>query len=215
MLRLLSGLLLGAVLLCAAESKSALETNSKGWKDLTSLKGWTRVPIPKTAALDPQSQWKFDSKTKTLICEGDKGHELLRSDAQYKDFIIHAEWRFKKLDANPKYNSGVLVRTSDNAEFFTQGQIGPGPNVWLFADYEINGKKQRVNLRDTMTAQRGRPPGEWNTYEMTVQGPKVSLWVNGETIGSLEPVGLAQGHVGLEAEGFYIEFRNVKIKELK
>lgn len=213
LLRPLSAVLLGAALLCAAESKSALESDPKGWTDLTTLKGWTRVPIPKTATLNAENQWKFDAKTKTIICEGDKGHEMLRSDATYKDFILHAEWRFKKIDANPKYNSGVFVRTSKDGEYMTQGQVGPGPAVWLFMDYAgPDGKKARVNLRDQMKAERVRPPGEWNTYEMTAEGSKVALWVNGETIGFIEPVGLAEGHVGLEAEGFYIEFRNVKIK---
>ena len=217
MLRLFSGLTLAAVLLYGAESKSALETSPKGWTDLTTLKGWTRLPIPKTAALNPENQWKYDAKTRTLICEGDKGHEILRSDATYSDFIIHVEWRFKKIegDPQPRYNSGVFVRTSADGDSMTQAQVGPGPNVWLFSDYPVDGAKKRVNLRDQMTAQRTRPPGEWNTYEVTAQGPKVSLWVNGETIGALEPVGLLSGHVGLEAEGFYIEFRNVKIKPLK
>jgi hypothetical protein len=217
MLRLLNGLILAAALTCAAESKSALETNSKGWQDLTMLKGWTRLPLPITAKLNPENQWRYDAQTRTLICEGDKGHEILRSDAKYKDFVFHVEWRFKKVegDPQPRYNSGVFVRTSEDGDFMTQAQVGPGPNVWLFADYPVDGKKQRVNLRDQMTAQRTRPPGEWNTFELTAQGPKVSLWVNGETIGAIEPVGLLDGHVGLEAEGFYIEFRNVKIKPLK
>jgi hypothetical protein len=214
MLRLLSGLLAGVALLCAADAKSALETDTKGWKDLTTLEGWTRVPIPKTAALNPDNQWKFDAKTKTIICVGDKGHEMLRSDAKYKDFILHAEWRFKKVEGESKYNSGVMVRTSTDGDYMTQGQVGPGPAVWLFMDYPVDGKKTRVNLRDQMKAERVRPPGEWNTYEMTAKGNKVSLWVNGETIGSIEPTGLLEGHVGLEAEGFYIEFRNVKIKQL-
>jgi hypothetical protein len=212
MLRLCSCLLALSVLASAAESKSALETSPKGWQDLTSLKGWTRVPIPKTAALSPEDQWRYDSESKTIICEGDKGHEMLRSDAQYKDFILHVEWRLKEIDGDPRYNSGVFVRTSADGEYFTQAQVGKGPAVWLFADYAQDGKKQRINLRDQMTAQRVRPPGEWNTYEITAKGPVVSLWVNGETIGQIETVPFPQGHIGLEAEGFYIEFRNVRVK---
>ena len=217
MLRLFSvTIILGGALLCAAESKSALELDAKGWKDLTSAKGWVRFPIPKTAALNPENQWRYDPKLKILICTGDKGHEILRSDGEYKDFILHAEWRFQRLDgAEPKYNSGVFVRTSPDGDYMTQAQVGPGPNVWLFADYPVDGKKTRVNLRDQMTAQRVRPAGEWNIYEITVKGPKADLWVNGETIGSMEKIPVAKGYVGLEAEGFYIEFKNVKIKELK
>jgi hypothetical protein len=212
MLRLCSSLLVVAALLYAADSKSALETDASGWQDLTTLKGWTRVPIPKTASLSPEDQWKYDPQSRTISCEGDKGHEMLRSNTQYKDFVLHVEWRLKKIDGDPRYNSGVFVRTSADGEYFTQAQVGRGPAVWLFADYLQDGKKQRVNLREQMTAQRVRPPGEWNTYEITANGPVVSLWVNGETIGQIDTVPFEQGYIGLEAEGFYIEFRNVKLK---
>ena len=216
MLRLASVTIIGAALLCsAAESRSALESDPKGWKDLTPAKGWVRLPIPTTATLNPENQWRYDAKLGLLICTGDKGHEMLSSDREYSDFVYHVEWRFARLDGEPKYNSGVFVRTSADGDYMTQGQTGPGPNAWLFKDYPENGKKVRVNLRDQMTAQRVNPPGEWNTFEMTVKGPKADLWVNGETIGSIESIPLAKGYVGLEAEGFYIEFRNVKIKELR
>jgi hypothetical protein len=97
-----------------------------------------------------------------------------------------------------------------------QAQTGPGPNAWLFSDTPgPDGRKQRINLRDRMTAQRVHPPGEWNTFELTVDGPRVTLWVNGENIGMLEPAYTSRGYIGLEAEGFPIEFRNVRIKRLK
>ena len=139
---------------------------------------------------------------------------MLRSDKEYSDFVFHVEWRFKKLDGDPqpRYNSGVFVRSSEDGNYFVQAQVGAGPNVWLFGDFPVDGKKARVNLREKMTAEKTLPPGNWNTYEMTVQGSNVSFAVNGETIGTYENVPVATGYVGLEAEGFEIEFRNVKLK---
>ena len=184
---------------------------------MTAAKGWVRVPIPTTATLNPQNQWRYDPKLKLMICEGDKGHEMLRSAREYKDFILHVEWRFARAEGKeqPRYNSGVFVRASADGEYFVQGQLGGGPNVWLFADYPVDGKKQRVNLRDQTKAERTHPAGQWNVFEMTVKGPTVSLWVNGETIGSYDKVPVEKGYIGLEAEGFYIEFGNVKLKELR
>ncbi len=215
MLRPFSGLVLAAALLSAAESPAAFQAGAGGWQDLTTLKGWTRVPIPKTAALNPEDQWKYDPRMKTIICEGDKGHEMLRSNTQYKDFVLHVEWRLKKTEGEPRYNSGVFARASADGEYFTQAQVGKGPAVWLFADYPQGGKKHRVNLRDQMTAERVRPPGEWNVYEITAKGPVVSLWVNGATIGQIDNVPSEPGYIGLGAEGFYIEFRNVQVKALR
>lgn len=185
-----------------------------GWTDLTTLKGWTRIPIPATAQLNPDNQWSYDAATRTIRCAGDKGHEMLRSDKEYSDFVLHVEWRFKKLDGNPqpRYNSGAFVRSSADGAYFVQAQVGPGPNVWLFGDYMVDGKKARVNLRETMTKEMTMPPGNWNTYELTAQGTNVSLAVNGVTIGTYENVPAAKGYIGLEAEGFDIEFRNVKLR---
>ena len=217
MMRLLSLLAVSAALVCAAETKSALEADPKGWKDVTPAKGWVRVPIPATATLNPENQWRYDPKLKLLICTGDKGHEMLRSNAEYKDLIFHVEWRFARAEGKeqPRYNSGVFVRSSANGEYFVQAQMGGGPNVWLFADYPVDGKKQRNNLRDQMTAERTRPAGEWNIFELTVKGPTVSLWVNGETIGSIDKVPVDKGYIGVEAEGFYVEFGKMMVKELK
>jgi hypothetical protein len=212
---LCSFLFLGLALSCAGESRSALERFSTGWTDLTAARGWIRVPIPATATLNPENQWSYDPATKILTCTGDKGHEMLRSDREYENFVLHVEWRFRPLEGDPRYNSGVFVLSSPDGRYMVQGQVGPGPNVWLFSDHpDANGKKTRTNLRESMTAQRVRPPGEWNTYELTVQGGSVSMWVNGETIGALDPAYTDKGYIGLEAEGFPIEFRKVKIRGL-
>lgn len=212
---LCSFLFLGLALSCAAESRSALEVSSEGWTDLTEAKGWVRVPIPATAALNPENQWHYDPATKSLTCTGDKGHEMLRSGRQYGgDFVYHVEWRFKPLEGNPRYNSGVFVLASENGEYFYQAQVGPGPKAWLFSDFLVDGKKQRLNLRDQPAPDAVRPPGEWNTFEVTVARQAVTLWVNGENINLVGKTYTDRGYVGLEAEGFPIEFRNVKIKAL-
>src|SRR5687767_12864068 len=111
---LLSVFFLGAALVCA-ETRTLPLRDATGWKDLTTLKGWTRVPIPATAQLNPESQWRFDAEQRVLICEGDKGHEMLRSELQYGSrFVFHVEWRFKPIAGdNPRYNSGVFVLSSE------------------------------------------------------------------------------------------------------
>ncbi|HYO80458.1 MAG TPA: DUF1080 domain-containing protein [Bryobacteraceae bacterium] len=216
-MRLLCSVFLLALSCLSQESRSALEADPRGWRDLTPAKNWKRVPIPSTAALQSENQWRYDRNLGLLICTGDKGHELLRSNREYKDFILHVEWRFRRAEGKeqPRYNSGVMVRSSADGEHFVQAQVGGGPNAWLFADYPVDGKKQRTNLRDSITAERVRPAGEWNVYELTVRGSAVSLWVNGATVGSYDKVPAERGYIGVEAEGFYIEWGNIRMKELK
>jgi hypothetical protein len=218
MCQLLRNLVLGTIAVTAF-GQSALEFNSKGWTDLLpkalGMKGWTRVLAGKSTELHPESQWKIDAAERALICEGDKGHEyLLYQVREYADFTLHAEWRFTKQEGEPAYNSGVLVRTSADGKAFVQAQTGPAGG-WLFGDVPVDGKLTRVNLRDKMTENRVKPAGEWNVYEISARGRTITLWVNGAVVSEWHEAPLTKGYVALEAEGHRIEFRNVKIKELK
>jgi hypothetical protein len=62
---------------------------------------------------------------------------------------------------------------------------------------------------------RVKPAGEWNTLEMTARGKTLTLWVNGAVTCQFRDCGREKGRVGLEGEGFLIEFRNLKGKELR
>lgn len=204
-----------AALACAG-APSALEKDPAGWVDLmpsdAKLSGWTRLPLPPNQKLSDESQWKVTDGV--LVCEGDKGHEALRTEREYTDFILHVEYRYTKVDGDPRYNSGVFARILDQNNWL-QAQAGAGQGGWLFGTALINGEKARTNLRDQLKSERVKPAGEWNVLEVTTRGPQVSLWVNGEVTSVLEGWPALKGPVGLEAEGFRIEFRNVRIKELK
>ena len=69
-------------------------------------------------------------------------------------------------------------------------------------------------MAKTVTEVRVKPAGEWNTFEVTARGKVLTLWVNGAVTCEFTDCGLAKGLVGLEAEGYRIEFRNLKIKLL-
>jgi hypothetical protein len=203
------------------QTKSALETNPKGWRDImpdASFKGWTRVPIPPDAPLKPEeSLWKLDPVHHIVICEGDKlGHEWLRYDKQqYSDAIFHVEFRFVPVDTpNPKYNSGVFVRNSKDGKIWYQGQATMAGG-YLFGDNPVNGEIKRFTLVKQQKGQKVNPAGEWNTYELEAIGNKISLWVNGAVNSEFTECGNPKGYVGLEAEGWRVEFRNVKVKDLK
>jgi hypothetical protein len=57
--------------------------------------------------------------------------------------------------------------------------------------------------------------GEWNTIEITAVGKVLTLWVNGAVTCQFEDCGQAKGRLGLEGEGYRIEFRNLKVKALR
>ena len=210
----------GLLFVCGwSQTQSALDSDASGWINLLSdpsLQGWTRVPVPPTAALGAVSQWKVDPASGNLICDGDKtGHEMLRYDREFADFILHVEYRFTPREGDAKYNSGIYVRNNADGSIWHQAQAGSASGGYLFGNTLVKGLAQRINLRDQLKENRVKPAGEWNTFEVRAEGPRIFLWVNGAVSSEFGQCEVPRGYVALEAEGYRIEFRNVKLKELR
>ena len=102
------------------------------------------------------------------------------------------------------------------------------PVYWGLRPYQYHG-----SIYGVVPARRGvlRPPGEWNAEEVTVKGRHVTVAVNGVTIvdadldaesaaGTMdrnEHPGLkrASGHIGFLGHGSIVEFRNIRLKEIR
>jgi hypothetical protein len=204
-----------------AKSKSALESDPAGWVDLLSASGlddWVRTPIAPDTKFAEKNPWKVESDGKVLICDGVGIKEMLLHKKPRQDGIFHVEWRFKKVDGKADYNSGVYVRSKPDGKIWVQAQVAHLPKAPrladLFADVPSDAGPKRVVIEGT-GYKFGKEPGEWNTYEVTCKGPKVTVWLNGTVVTTWDQCPLAAGHVGLQAEFYVIEFRNLKFKESK
>jgi hypothetical protein len=198
---------------------SALERTPEGWTDLLAqagpeLKGWVRAPLPASGKLNDRSQWLLDAATGHLICEGNGGHEWIRWDKELGDSIFHVEWRFTVMPGKRGYNSGVYARNSADAAIYHQAQTGDASGGYLFGNTKVNGAPKRFNLSKQQTKSRVKPAGEWNVFEITSKGKEMTLWVNGAVANNWPDCEVRAGYVGLEAEGYRIEFRNAKVKSL-
>jgi hypothetical protein len=197
------------------ETKSALESDPSGWIDLlanTDLKDWKRVPIPAGKALRDKSPWSVDAATKSILCDGVGVHEMLLYNKEFGDGIFHVEWRFKKIDDKKGYNSGVYVRNSADGKIWHQAQVGSKNVGFIFGDTLIDGAVKRTKI-SSKVPQRGKEAGEWNTYEITCKGKHITLWINGAVTAEWTDCQVPRGYIGLEAEGWYIEFKNLKFKQ--
>ncbi len=202
----------------AASTKSALETDPQGWVDIlpsSSLDGWYRVPVPPTGKLG-RAQWHVDAGKKRLICDGDGGHDMLLTAKEYGDVIFHFEFCYTKIEGKPGYNSGAYVRNSKDGAIWHQAQFGDAKDGYLFGvSPTADGKPKFFTLKKEVKEMRVKPVGEWNTFEVTARGKTLTLWVNGAVTCQFDNCGQPQGHIGVEGEGYRIEFRNLKVKELK
>jgi hypothetical protein len=179
----------------------------------TDLKGWSRVPVPPGGKLG-RAQWHVDADRKVLICDGDGGHDMLLTKRTFGDAIFHFEFRYTRIEGKSGYNSGAYVRNSANGAIWHQAQFGDARDGFLFGVTPTEEKPKFFILRDKVKDGRVKPAGEWNTMEVTAKDKTLTLWVNGAVTCKFENCGSPKGHVGLEGEGYRIEFRNLKVKEL-
>jgi hypothetical protein len=196
------------------ETRSALESDPTGWVDLLAgdnVRMWRRVPIPPGGKLREASPWKIADGE--LLCDGVGLHEMYVYDRELADGVFHVEWRFKPVEGKKGYNSGVYVRNSADGKVWHQAQVGENVG-YLFGKTQAGDELKSFNVK-AVGPQRVKPVGEWNTYEVTCKGKKVELWVNGAVTCTWEDCPVPKGYAGLEAEGWVIEFKNVKWKELK
>jgi hypothetical protein len=169
----------------------------------------------------------YEVKEGVLICKP-KGGGNLYSEKEYSNFVLRFEFKL-----TPGANNGIGIRTpmqGDPAFVGMEIQIlDDGHERYRgIKDYQAHGSVYGV-----IPAKRGflKPTGEWNTEEITVDGTRVKVVLNGESIvdgdiAKASEKGTIDGrdHPGLKRDkgfiafcghGAHVEFRNVRIKELK
>jgi hypothetical protein len=112
---------------------------------------------------------------------------------------------------NTNYNSGIFIRNSADGTIWHQCQLAMDGG-YLFGDTTVG--EQLKSFKSPASEQRMKPAGEWNTVEVSAQGRRLTVWLNGAEVSQFNACGLPAGYLALEAEGYGIEFRNLKLKQL-
>jgi hypothetical protein len=133
--------------------------------------------------------WKIEDGLLKLL--GGSSHLFTKDE--FDDFVVRIEWRAVKKG----YNSGFFVRGR-------QIQLAQGGAGMLFG-----------SDRAPAVPKLHRPPGEWNQWEVTAIGTRLSLKVNGTGAWEIDDFKPPRGPLGIEAEGHAIDFRNLRIKTLR
>lgn len=128
------------------------------------------------------------------------GRPHLGTQWDYEDFDMRFEWRAMR----PKYNSGFFIRSGRKVGS-NQLNLARGAEGRFFGG-KMNGGPAVPDLQN--------PAGEWNAWRVLVQGDKVTFWCNGKLAWEGTEFQATRGHIGLQAEGAPLEFRNLRIREL-
>jgi hypothetical protein len=161
-----------------------------------------------------------------IRCKPGHGGNLLTAD-EYANFVVRLEFKLP-----PGGNNGLAIRTPsaevDSAYEGVELQVldTEDPKYADLHDYQAHGSAYGL-----AAARRGylRPAGEWNYQEVTVNGDRIQVALNGTEIlncdlaqvrahplDGREHPGAARtsGHFGFAGHNDPVEFRNIRIKRL-
>ena len=172
---------------------------------------WHVFPEPEDGGTGP---WSLTDGI--LACEG-RPIGYARTHADYANFVLQLEWRWP---GDPG-NSGVLVRRIEDDKVWprsveAQLQSGSAGDFWNIGEFPMQAPEERTRGRNTKHLYANeRPIGAWNHYEIIVDGDRVELWVNGERLNHATEVLETPGSICLQSEGAPIEFRRVRLAEIR
>ncbi len=172
--------------------------------------------------------WKGDTKGYAvedgkMVC---KPGGNIHTEKEYANFSFKFEFKLP-----PGGNNGVGIRSD-----FSGNPAYEGMEIQILDDRNEKYKDLKEwqvhgSIYGVVPAKRDslKPVGEWNTEEIIADGPKIKVIVNGTTVvdANLDEVkgpvdghehpGLRnpKGYIGFLGHGDVIEFRNVRIKEIK
>lgn len=172
----------------------------------------------------------------------------------YQDFVLLVDWRIKE---TPYINKGVphilpdgshkkgpdgkeltMAIPDSDSGIFLRGSPKSQVNIWCWPigsgevyGYRTDGKQPpEVRAGVTPKKKADKPIGEWNTFELTLQGDRLWVKLNGEEVitNAALPKIPAKGPIGLQHHGGFdqkkgeytgppslVQFRNIYVKELK
>ncbi len=205
-----SGLIKKVIMLLAVVSLWGLPGNVHAQKKkLFNGKGLTGWTIYGTE--------KWYVKDGLLVCESgpDKKYGYLATDKYYKNFILELDFR-QLADGN----SGVFIRSTIKGTKITgwQVEVAPKKNKTTGGIYESYGRGWLIKPEPEKAEYLKE--GEWNHMKIKVDGDRVTSWLNGKKMVSLEDekIGKGEGSIALQIHsggGIKIEWKNIEIKELK
>jgi len=133
-----------------------------------------------------------------------KGMGWLRTEKEYKDFILEFEWR-ALVD---KYDSGIFLRAG------LEGKPWPKDGWQVNLRYDALGGLVK-GFRPVVPAENPKMPlNQWVKFRLEVKGKRVTLDVNGERAWEFDALDADKGCLGIQAEDRAFDFRNLRIQEL-
>ncbi|MCW5552886.1 MAG: DUF1080 domain-containing protein [Verrucomicrobiae bacterium] len=210
--------LVAGISLIAACAAAQRDTGFVSLFDGQTLNGWQLIG---------KSGDGYGVKDGVIYCARGGGGNLL-TEKEYSDFILRFE--FKLEDGS---NNGVGIRApaeGDAAYLGMEIQILDEGAADRGKWGKLRPAQYHGSIYDVVAARKGalKPVGEWNEQEITAIGRRIKVVLNGQTITDTDLNEITdpaiirkhpglfrdRGHIGFLGHNDYLEFRNIRIKEL-
>ncbi|MEO3769640.1 ThuA domain-containing protein [Micromonospora sp. B9E7] len=177
--------------------------------------GYTPIFNGSTTGWSQAGPGSFTNSDATLTSVGGMGLFWYNAK-QFTNYSLKLDWKLAGDD-----NSGIFIG------------FPPSSDPWSAVD---NGYEIQIDATDATDRTTGavytfksadiaardaalNAPGEWNTYELLVEGERLQIFLNGVKINDFtntNPVRSLAGHIGIQNHGTGDDasFRNIRIKEL-
>ncbi|MFG2105150.1 ThuA domain-containing protein, partial [Micromonospora echinaurantiaca] len=177
--------------------------------------GYTTLYNGSTTGWSQAGPGSFSNADATLTSVGGMGLYWY-SAKQFTNYSLKLDWRLAGDD-----NSGVFIGFPPSSDPWSA--VNNGYEIQIDATDAADRTTGAVyTFKSADLAARDaalNPPGEWNTYELLVEGERLQVFLNGVKINDFtntDPARSLAGHIGLQNHGTGDDasFRNVRIKEL-
>jgi hypothetical protein len=210
-----------AALLLGAEEKATEIFNGKD------LDGWVAEGATEYKDKDDGNKTKpiWTVEDGLIKCAG-HGYGFLRYGKQeYADFAFHVEYRMTK--SMPICNSGIGIRAT---AYDPKKDPETRPSFYSYEIQLLDDAGKPANDHGSGSLYRYvapkenavKPAPEWNTVDVECVGPRIKIKINGKEVIDTDQSKIEEiknkplkGYVCLQVHGGKLDFRNIRIREIK
>ena len=139
------------------------------------------------------------------VVQANKGTGFLVTKASYADFQLKVEFW-----VDDEANSGVFIRCENPQQITAMNAYEV--NIYDKRPDPTYGTGAIVDVAKPLTAMKAG--GKWNTFEITAQGPRMVVTLNGTKTVDVQNSAHTRGPIGLQYGAGTVKFRSVQIKAL-
>lgn len=191
-----------ATVLAGCNSRPPIQAESSNW--ITLFDG-TEASLKSNWEPAGDANWRIYRGTVMADAKKSKDSAFLVSKGDYRDFQLRVEFW-----ASPDANSGVYMRCADRRKITDRSCYEA--NIFDQRSDPLYGTGAIVHIAPVHPMPKAG--GKWSTYEITVEGDRISVWLNGDLTVDAVDKKLARGPLALQYGAGVVRFRNVQVRHL-